>query len=80
MTTHATAILERLRTDLESGTFAPGTKLSEPKLAERFGVSRTPIREVLMQLAALGLVERHPHKGCRVVAESHGGMAMQSIS
>jgi DNA-binding GntR family transcriptional regulator len=61
---------ERLRDALEdaiaSGAFHPGERLDEQALAERYGVSRTPIREALMQLAASGLVVLRPRRGAIV--------------
>src|SRR5437016_11854763 len=45
---------------------APGQELVETALAERLGVSRTPIRESIRQLEADGLVERHASGGVRV--------------
>lgn len=50
------------------GEYAPGARLGEVELAEALGVSRTPVREALRQLAAEGLVELVPNKGARVVA------------
>jgi len=50
------------------GQFPPGTHLDETELAARFKVSRTPIREALIQLASLGLVVIRPRRGT-VVAE-----------
>jgi DNA-binding GntR family transcriptional regulator len=62
----------RLRDELENeiltGALPPGQRLDEIPLAKRFGVSRTPIREALRQLAAAGLVEIRPRRGA-VVAE-----------
>ncbi|WP_246616459.1 GntR family transcriptional regulator [Thaumasiovibrio subtropicus] len=52
------------------GVYAPGEKLSESEMAKRFGVSRGPLREVLMQLTAMGLIERVPNVGARVVTLS----------
>jgi DNA-binding GntR family transcriptional regulator len=49
-----------------SGELAPGTLLRQEQLSERLGVSRTPIREALRRLDALGLVEFHPNRGVRV--------------
>ena len=61
-----------LRDEIENGIltgeFAPGERLDETQLATRFGVSRTPIREALMQLSAIGLIEFRPRRGA-VVAD-----------
>ena len=63
---------ENLRDSIEEmiavGTFAPGQHLDETDLAAKFGVSRTPIRETLIQLASMGLVVIRPRRGA-VVAE-----------
>lgn len=45
----------------------PGDRLDEARLAERYGTSRTPVREALRQLSAYGLIELRPHKGAVVV-------------
>ncbi|PSC04048.1 GntR family transcriptional regulator [Alsobacter soli] len=49
-----------------TGDFPPGEKLEEVALAQRFGVSRTPVREALHQLSAAGLVESRPRRGAVV--------------
>lgn len=49
-----------------SGELAPGTVLRQEHLSEQFNVSRTPIREALRRLAALGLVSFVPNRGVRV--------------
>ncbi len=54
------------------GEYAPGDRLGEVELAETLGVSRTPVREALRQLAAEGLVELVPNKGARVIAWTPG--------
>ena len=60
----------KLRDEIENGIvtgeFEPGERLDEVQLATRFGVSRTPIREALMQLSAIGLIEIRPRRGAVV--------------
>jgi DNA-binding GntR family transcriptional regulator len=48
------------------GQLLPGQHLDETELAERFGVSRTPIREALQQLASMGVVVIRPRRGAIV--------------
>lgn len=55
-----------LEADIVEGRLTPGDKLDERSLAERFGVSRTPIREALRRLSATGLVEEQGGQGCMV--------------
>lgn len=57
---------EAIEQDIVTGVYTPGTRLDETELATRHAVSRTPIREALMQLAAQGLVRSVPNKGCFV--------------
>ena len=49
-------VYEFLREELKDGTLKPGQRLSELELANRYGVSRTPVREALFQLAREGLL------------------------
>ncbi|SFU23088.1 GntR family transcriptional regulator [Mesorhizobium sp. YR577] len=62
----------KLRDEIENGIVTgelePGERLDEVQLATRYGVSRTPIREALMQLNAIGLVDIRPRRGA-VVAD-----------
>ncbi|MDY1007133.1 GntR family transcriptional regulator [Sphingomonas sp. CFBP9019] len=48
---------------ISSGELAPGTMLDEQQLADRYGASRTPVREALRQLATSGMVEVRPRRG-----------------
>ncbi|MBZ9938491.1 GntR family transcriptional regulator [Mesorhizobium sp. BR1-1-16] len=60
----------QLADEIVRGVFAPGDPLDEAGLAARYGVSRTPVREALRQLAASGLVEIRPHRGAIVTRPS----------
>lgn len=60
-------ILDALRTALVSGELTPGEVYSAPVLGDRFGVSATPVREAMQQLALEGAVEVVPNRGFRVV-------------
>ena len=61
---------ERLASDIAEaileGEFAPGSRLDEQSLASRYGVSRTPVREALRQLATTGLIDAKPRRGATV--------------
>lgn len=61
-------ILENIRDAIISGTLKEGCKVSEPELAERFGISRTPIREAFRQLESEGYLTVIPRRGA-VVSE-----------
>ncbi len=63
-------ILETIRDAIMSGTLKPGEKVAEPELAERFGISRTPIREAFRQLESEGYLTVIPRKGAVVVSFS----------
>jgi DNA-binding GntR family transcriptional regulator len=60
-------ILDALRAALVGGELAPGEVYSAPALGDRFGVSATPVREAMQQLAMEGAVEVVPNRGFRVV-------------
>lgn len=59
-------VARQLRSDILKGVFPPGTKLLANELAKRYGVSATPLREAIQQLAADGLVRATPQRGARV--------------
>ncbi|MFE0645489.1 GntR family transcriptional regulator [Streptomyces sp. NPDC058877] len=59
-------VLDALRTALVGGELLPGEVYSAPVLAERFGVSATPVREAMQRLAVEGAVEVVPNRGFRV--------------
>jgi DNA-binding GntR family transcriptional regulator len=61
-------LVTRLRDLVVEGEFAPGTRLNERLLCERFGVSRTPLREAVKVLASEELVELLPNRGAVVTA------------
>jgi len=63
-------LVQTLADDIVSGRLPPGTKLDARALAERFGVSRTPIREMFGHLAAMGLVTHRPNRGVMVATLS----------
>ncbi|MCZ7457284.1 GntR family transcriptional regulator [Streptomyces sp. WMMC940] len=63
-------IVDALRAALVSGELRPGEVYSAPALGERFGVSATPVREAMQQLALEGAVETIPNRGFRVVVRT----------
>lgn len=62
------AVCDQLAVEIIDRTLPPGTRLDEQSLADRFGVSRSPIRDALRQLAATRLVLYVPHRGFSVAA------------
>lgn len=65
---HPLALKDQLERAIVSGSLKPGTRLDEVSLGKQFGVSRTPVREALRQLASVGLVDIRPRRGA-IVAE-----------
>jgi DNA-binding GntR family transcriptional regulator len=59
-------ILSRLRDYVVEGNIPDGGRVPERQLCEKFGISRTPLREALKVLAAEGLIELLPNRGARV--------------
>lgn len=62
----ADIIAEQLEERIFDGTYTDGDRLDEVRIAEQFGVSRTPLREALQRLARSGLVELVPRRGAFV--------------
>ena len=63
-------LTEQLIEAIVSGEYTPGSKISETEIAHFFNVSRGPLREALMRIEALNLIERVPHVGSRIVTLS----------
>ena len=59
-------VAERLRELIYSGELPPGAFVDEPALCERLAISRTPLREALKVLTAVGLMRHEPRRGCFV--------------
>lgn len=68
------AVLSALREDILAGILAPGDQLVQESLAERYGVSRVPLREALKMLESEGQVVNHPHRGYFVAELSVGDL------
>ena len=62
------SLSEAIEEMIAVGELVPGTHLDETLLAEKFGVSRTPVREALIQLSSMGLIDIRPRRGA-VVAQ-----------
>lgn len=76
--TRAERVRMQLSAEIIAGLFAPGTRLDEVAQSNRMGVSRTPLREAIRQLATLGLVENRPHRGV-VVCEGGGAALFEAL-
>jgi DNA-binding GntR family transcriptional regulator len=62
----ATQLRDSIENEILTGALKPGERLDEASLARRFGVSRTPVREALAQLASVGLIDIRPNRGAIV--------------
>ncbi|GAA1493807.1 GntR family transcriptional regulator [Curtobacterium herbarum] len=61
-------VLDAIRRDIVAGDLLPGTRVTEAFLAERYGVSRVPVREALRGLEGEGFVVSQPNVGSRIAA------------
>lgn len=73
--TIASAVYGRLRSDILSGTLAPGSKLRIESLCERYDAGNSPVREALNRLSSEGLIERREQRGFCVVHTSAADLA-----
>jgi DNA-binding GntR family transcriptional regulator len=64
-------IIERIL----DGTYLPGSRVVESRLAQEFGVSQAPVREALRDLEAMRFIESEPYRGARVRAVSESELA-----
>lgn len=61
----------RLLEEIRNGALLPGARLREIELAERMGISRTPVREAIRQLESDGLVAHLPRQGATIRSLDH---------
>jgi DNA-binding GntR family transcriptional regulator len=65
-----TEVVTRLRSEIVEGVWRPGERLQERLLCDRYGISRSPLREAFQVLAAEGLLEMSPNRGAVVSSPS----------
>ena len=61
----------QLKDAIQAGSLAPGTRVREVEIAERFGISRTPAREAIRRLESKGLISFVPHQGAVISSLDH---------
>lgn len=66
MTSQNPGLVQQILDRIDLGLLNPGDSLDEAELVATFGVSRTPVREAILQLEAVGLVRRLPRKGATI--------------
>ena len=66
----ATKVFQGVEEEIATGQLKDGSKLDEASIAKRFSVSRTPVREALLQLVGSGMAIQIPKRGCFVKAPS----------
>ena len=79
-TTKADEIGAALERAILFGELPPGTMLRQEQLAEQYGVSRTPLREALRRLDALGLVVFRPNRGVLVRSPSRDELRQSIVA
>jgi DNA-binding GntR family transcriptional regulator len=73
--TWSAALAGHLARQIATGQLPPGAPLDEARLAERHGVSRTPVREAIRHLVAIGLAEAGPRRGAVVACPDRARLA-----
>lgn len=73
-TTRVDDAYDRLKLEILENRMPPGYQAPEPEIADRLGMSRTPVREALIRLQAEGLVDLIPRRGARVLPVSPNDM------
>ena len=71
MRTRSEVVADLIRNLINEGELRPGTRLRQAQIAERFGVSTSPVREAFASLTREGLLESDPHRGVVVFLPSH---------
>jgi DNA-binding GntR family transcriptional regulator len=66
MSRSAEKLISQIKQDIADGILKPGDQLEEAALSQRFGISRTPIREAVRSMVDSGLLETRPRKGAFV--------------
>ncbi len=69
------AVVEHLRREIIAGALPPGARITESGLVAELGVSATPVREALVELAGEGLVDGQPNRVRRVAPMDRAGIA-----
>ncbi|MQT14619.1 GntR family transcriptional regulator [Segnochrobactrum spirostomi] len=79
--TRTEELTDRLAEAILKGELPAGARLDEHSIAQRYGVSRTPVREALKQLAGLDLIDMRPHRGAVVagVQAVHMGELFEAL-
>ncbi|MEL7153734.1 MAG: GntR family transcriptional regulator, partial [Pseudomonadota bacterium] len=72
--------LDTLRTEILTLAIQPGSDLDEAALSDRFGLSRTPLREVLQRLAGEGYVTQTRNRGAKVASMDRGQPGHRGIN
>src|SRR5947209_8653577 len=70
----ADMVYETIRQSIMDKTLAPGARLTESGIAQQLGVSKTPVREALLRLRRIGVIEPDGVRGARVVRRSRSAI------